>query len=115
MTDTETTALSTAMPQDPIAAAVALGVPSVRIEILRFLRTQPATVSQIAHAVGRTRYGMQNHLDVLEELGTITHRTEKVRGVFRPARLYRLSPAGTEALAWCLFDSIADDSAQADR
>lgn len=92
---------------DPISVAVMLGVPVVRIEILRFLRQQPATVSQVAQAVGRTRYGMQDHLDVLERLGAITHETVKVRGSFRPARRYRICPAGAEALAWCLYDAIS--------
>ncbi|MDT0144568.1 winged helix-turn-helix domain-containing protein [Microbacterium sp. PRC9] len=95
--------------EDPITVAVSLGVPIVRIEIVKFLRSQPATISQIASAVGRTRYGMQSHLDILERLGAITHVTQKVRGSFRPARLYRVNPSGVEALAWCLFDALADD------
>jgi predicted ArsR family transcriptional regulator len=95
---------------DPISVAIALGVPAVRIEILRFLRSQRATISEIAHAVGRTRYGMQTHLDILERLGAIAHDTEKVRGSFRPARRYRICRPGAEALAWCLFEAIADQA-----
>jgi predicted ArsR family transcriptional regulator len=105
--DTSSQAIDSA---DPLSVAVALGVPAVRIEILRFLRSQRATISEIPQAVGRTRCGMQTHLDLLERLGAIAHATEKVRGSYRPARRYWICPDGADALAWCLFESIADQA-----
>jgi predicted ArsR family transcriptional regulator len=110
MSGADTSSAVIVSPGDPISVAVALGVPAVRIEILRFLKSQRATISEIAHAVGRTRYGMQTHLDVLERLGAVAHETEKVPGSFRPARRYRICRDGAEALAWCLFDAIADET-----
>lgn len=94
---------------DPISVAAALGIPAVRVEILRHLRRQPATIAQIALSVGFSRYGLRLHLDLLEQLGGIAHTTERVRGIYRPTRLYHLNRERTEAVAWNLFDAFVDD------
>lgn len=93
---------------DPVDIAAAFGVPLVRIDILRALRKAPATVSKLAATVGYTRYGVREHLDLLERIGAIRHDTQRVAGSFRPARLYRLDSAGVDALAWSIFEPISD-------
>lgn len=89
--------------------ATTLGVPSVRLDILRSLRNGPATVSGIAAAVGYTRYGVRVHLDLLERLGAVAYDTQRVSGSFRPARLYRIDADRVEAIAWRLFDALTDE------
>lgn len=103
------------VPQTPVQIAVALGVPAVRIELLRlFARTARATVSQLAHHIGCTRNGLRPHLAVLEELGAIQAETRRIRGSYRPTRVYRPVPARIEELGWCLYDAVAGDLAPAE-
>jgi predicted ArsR family transcriptional regulator len=96
----------------PSQIAIALGVPAVRVELLRlFARSDRATVSQLAHHIGCTRNGLRPHLAVLEELGVIQGETHRIRGAFRPTRVYRPVPARIEEIGWSLYDAVAGDLA----
>ncbi|MBN9155614.1 MAG: helix-turn-helix transcriptional regulator [Microbacterium sp.] len=98
--------------QTPAMIAVALGVPAVRLELLRALVTRgQATVSQLARAVGCTRNGLRPHLDALEELGALRSETARVPGSFRPSRVYRVDTARIEDVAWSVYDAVIGERA----
>ncbi|MDQ7876521.1 ArsR family transcriptional regulator [Microbacterium sp. QXD-8] len=94
--------------EDPADVAAALGVSAVRIDILRALREGPATISGVAAAVGYTRFGVREHLNMLERIGAVGYEIQRVPGSFRPARLYRIDADRVEAIAWSLFDAITE-------
>lgn len=96
--------------QTPTMIAIAMGVPPVRLELLQALSASaPATVSQLAKIVGCTRNGLRPHLDALEELGALVSETTRVRGSFRPTRVYRLDRAKVEEIAWSVYDAVIGD------
>ena len=91
----------------PAMIAVALGVPAIRLELLRALSTRGhATVSQLARASGCTRNGLRPHLDALEALGALRSETIRVPGSFRPSRVYRIDRTRTEEIAWSVYDAV---------
>ena len=91
----------------PAMIAVALGVPAVRLEVLRALvGRRPARVSELARAVGCTRNGLRPHLDALEQLGALQCETVRVPGSFRPSRVYRVDAARVEEIAWSVYDAV---------
>ncbi|WP_223692311.1 helix-turn-helix domain-containing protein [Leifsonia poae] len=96
--------------QSPAAVAAALGLPTIRLDVLRALAAHgTATVSQLGEHVGCTRNGLACHLDALERIGVIRYEIRRVSGSCRPARVYRLESARVEEVAWLVFDALVDD------
>ena len=73
------------------AAFHALAEPHRR-GILRLLRGQPRSVTEIAEQFDITQQAVSQHLKVLKVAGLVTDRAEGTR------RVYRLNPAGIAAL-----------------
>ncbi|MFT4279783.1 winged helix-turn-helix domain-containing protein [Microbacterium sp.] len=85
-------------PPTPAMIAVALGVPPMRLELLRAVaHLGSATTSQLARQVGCTRNGLRPHLAILEELGVVRAETQRILGSYRPAKV---------DLAWNVYDAL---------
>lgn len=95
-------------PTDAIADAASVGIPLIRIEILALLRERPSTISEIEAATGYTRNGLASHLRALLRMGAITCTVERVPGVARPTRRFRLDSERVQSIAWSLYDAFAE-------
>jgi ArsR family transcriptional regulator len=64
---------SSPMPQDIAVMTEILGIPALRVAILRYLTQHPqgATSGEMATAIGTRYQTVQRHLDQLEELGAV--------------------------------------------
>jgi predicted ArsR family transcriptional regulator len=90
-----------------MSAASSLGISSIRLELIYALRKRsPSTVSELAEELGRTRNGVGNHLQALQELGIVRSEVARVAWSCRPATQYHLDAERVEAVAWDIFDAL---------
>lgn len=102
----------------PAMIAVALGVSTLRLELLRAFMTQShATVSELMEVTGCTRGGLRPHLQALEQFGALHSEILRIPGVFRPTRVYHVDRGKVEEIAWSVYDAViveASDALQGD-
>ncbi len=71
---------------------------NTRGQILALLCGANRTVAELAEAIGISRNAIRVHLNGLEAEGLVLHE-RLIRGVGKPAHLYRLTPAGERLLS----------------
>lgn len=94
-------------PTDADAAATSLGVPPIRLQLIRYLSANgPATVSKIGRDLCASRNGVRRHLDALAEIGLVLVEYRRVEGSFRPAACYFFDAARAESVAALVAGAI---------
>ncbi|MDL9978752.1 helix-turn-helix domain-containing protein [Microbacterium sp. ASV49] len=96
---------------DAVFIAGYLGIPSVRLKIIRLLQQRAwATLPALAADLGWTRNGLLRHVEVLEDLGLLQQFTARVPGSDRPATCYKLDPARLNRVADAAAEALRGTS-----
>ena len=87
-----------------LRAAAALGISSVRLQILSELDQATLSVSELMELTRLSRNAVRANLAALQHLLSVESRDVPNR--FRPVRVYRLLPFALEDTVWDFLDGV---------